>query len=197
MASNQFFIKFTKKGRTYYVDGAKYQSKRVWSFVSKDKVQKAKKRVVDYSLIEHKVKEPKKIDVQKTTSENFGQKIIDSDILSQSINKSILLNKNKKVGIKYKNQIYQINLDTPEKIKALTELTDKIQSNYFNTFKGLIDSPLLFIGFVEGVNGVVINYDSTMLGEDGELNEEFPKEYKKFRQANGRLLTKFLKNGNN
>lgn len=197
MASNQFFIKFTKKGRTFYVDGAKYQDKGIWSFVSKDKVKRAKKKVLDYSLIEHKVKEPKQLDVQKTTPENFGQKIIDSDILSQSINRSIMANKNKKVGIQYKNKIYQINLNTPDKIKALTELTDKIQSNYFNTFKGLIDSPLLFIGFIEGANGVVINYDNTMLGEDGELNDEFPKEYKKFRQLNGRLLTKFIKNANN
>lgn len=194
MSEKQFYIKFVKKGRTYFVDGLKYQKKGVWGFVSADKVKRSKKKVVNYSVPEKRIKQP--LIVSKITPKNdFGEKVIDSDIFSQSVNRSII-NDNKagqKIGIKYKGKIYEIDLSTPEKIKGLTDLTDEIQNRYFNSFKGLTESPILFIGYIKGKKGTVIDYDSTLIGSDGEVGDEFPEEFKSFRMQIGRILSNYLK----
>lgn len=190
---NQFYIKFTRKGRTFYVDGKKYKESGKWRFVSKDKVKKAKKKVLDYSVKEKRIIDPK-VKTKKAT-DPIGRKIIDSDILSQSIRKAIVndADQNNKVGIKYKGEIKEVDISDPQKVANLVDLTDEIQRAYFDTFGSVVESPLLFVRYIKGSKGSVFDYDETMIGQDGEIADEFPEEYKSFRIRTGIILSKYLK----
>ena len=183
----EYYIKFVKKGRTYLVDGRAYDKTGMFRFVSKEKVRKAKKRVVDYSVSEKRIKTPDGVSSSSVAKQKtiLDKTIINSDILSQSVKKAVMIavDRGKRIAVKFKGKIHEIKTKTVNQLKSFLDFTDKINSAYFNSFKDIVGSPLFFIGYTEGRKGIIFDYENIMIGVDDEINDEFPDEVKSFKKT--------------
>jgi len=190
----EYYLRFKKGNRTYYVDGRTYSKTGAFKFVSKKHVDKSKKSVVEYSVKEKRVKTPENVEsklIEKTADAFAQNAFVHSQIYSQSIKKTtdIQLSHKKKIAIKYGGKLHQIKTTSLDDLKSFYDLTDKIQSIYFELFKDLGLSPLIFVGYIEGKNGVVFDYDQIEFGHEEVIEEEFGDELKQFRSQ----LTKTMK----
>jgi hypothetical protein len=192
--NKQFFIKFSRKGKTFYANGAHFEQTGQLKIVAAKKVKKAKKKVVQFSLNENRILSEEKIasGVKKDSKEIADKPYIHEEILSQSIKKSLVLakEKGKKIGIKIQGKIYQIRKNSLKAFKSLLDLTDKIQKVYFETLKQIGGSPLFFVDYSEARSGIMLDFDKISLGQEDILSEEFPEEAEDFQKEVKKLIKK-------
>lgn len=192
--NKQFFIKFSRKGKTFYANGAHFEKTGQLKIVAAKKVKKAKKKVVQFSMSENRILSDEKISsgIKKESKEIADKPYIHEEILSQSIKKSLVLakEKGKKIGIKIQGEIYQIRKNSLKAFKSLLDLTDKIQKAYFETLKNIGGSPLFFVDYSEARSGVLLDFDNISLGQEDILSEEFPEEAEDFQKEVKKLIKK-------
>ena len=192
--NKQFFIKFSRKGKTFYANGAHFEKTGQLKIVAAKKVKKAKKKVVQFSMSENRILSGEKISsgIKKESKEIADKPYIHEEILSQSIKKSLVLakEKGKKIGIKIQGKIYQIRKNSLKAFKSLLDLTDKIQKAYFETLKNIGGSPLFFVDYSEARSGVLLDFDNISLGQEDILSEEFPEEAEDFQKELKKLIKK-------
>lgn len=195
--NKQFFIKFHRKGKTFYANGAHFEETGKLKIVAAKKVKKAKKKIVEFSTRENRILSEDKISVglKKEVKEIAERPYIHEEILSQSIKKSLVIasEKGKKIGIKIQGKIYQIRKNSIKAFKSLLDLTDRIQTAYFETLKNIGGSPLFFVDYTEARSGIVLDYDSVSLGQEDILSEEFPDEAEEFQRTIKKLIKRAFK----
>lgn len=192
----EYYLKFIRKGRTYYADGKHFDLTGEIKRASAAKVKKSKKKVVQFSFQEKRIKTPEEIKSSRVSKEETisGKIIIQGYILSQSVKKAILIahQSKKRFAVKWKNKLSEIKTNTSEKLTAFLDFTDAIQSAYFDCFGDVIESPLFFIRYIEGKKGLVFDYDDTLIGKNNILQKEFPDEYELFIKTIKRIFNKFI-----
>lgn len=209
-----FFKRVDKLGREIYY---RENGKRV----KKETVKKSKKKVIQIpsfdqrqtkvAISEIKRLSPKvkraKIPLSEIPELNSSKKvtgtgsILQVEIMQQRVSSRIrgAFENGEKVGFKYKGEIYQIPKDAE---LEFTTLWESLETKFMNETAPFQDSPNMTVGAVEGLKGILFDFDKLnwfgMLDDEGEeIMEEMPevlKSIKRIEKYFNSQVKKFVKN---
>lgn len=166
-----------------------YRSKS--GFVSKDKVKRSKKKVVNRYRIKGELKPIERRKITEKTLSKKDRPTFYRQEFWQSVKTNILKDiESKKVGVKVNGKIHEISSSDALKVgDFMTEVDYAI----IKLFDEIGESPVMFIASAENETTVIYDFDEIAFNEAlDEAFEDFPNEVNEFKRTFKNLKNRYF-----